>query len=95
MAERFHPLRTVSPAASRPPSEVRVQPLITVEVHVRVEGLAVARKLSPTDQPVELSPTNTRWMEARLIEVAEPDVAVVTDEAVNWWVLVFNVPPSA
>ena len=64
-------------------------------VQVSVEELVVARKLSPTVQPVGLSLTNTRWMEARSIEVGEPDVADVTNEAVNWWLIEFHFPPSA
>ena len=79
------------------PEEFSVQALdggLALRV-VAVEEVAVARKLSPTFQPDMLSLTNTRCCDAKSIETGEPDVLIATDETVNWWLVVFHVPPTA
>ena len=66
-------------------------------VAVKFSGVEVgfARKLAPTDQPVELLLTRTRCSWSKSIEIGDPDVPAWTAEAVNRWLLVLHVPPTA
>ena len=63
-------------------------------VAVKFSGVEVgfARKLAPTDQPVELLLTRTRCSWSKSIRIGDPDVPAWTAEAVNRWLLVLHVP---
>ena len=58
---------------------------MVVAVTVTGAELVIAKKLSPTNQPVRLSLTSTRCWVLRSMATGEPDVPVCTLDVVNMW----------